>query len=70
MINEGIASNARLVVIGFRETAIDDHQSTASLDGVLAFGGMNGNVSIDDMTVQAFYLESIEDAITDLCRVA
>ena len=36
VIDEGVAGDARLVVIGLGETTVDDHQPTTGLDGVLA----------------------------------
>ncbi len=70
VVDEGVAGDAGLVVVGFRETAVDDHQPSACLDGVLALGGVDGHVAVDDVAVVAFHLEGVEDAVADLGGVA
>ena len=63
VIYEGVTGDACLVVIGFGESAVDDHQSASGLDGILTLRGVDGYVTIDDMTDLAFDSESIEDAV-------
>ena len=70
MINEGVAGNARLVVIGLRKTAIDNHKLAARLDGIFAATGMNGNVAVDDVAGLALYAEGIKYAVANLLAVA
>ena len=49
VIDEGVACDARRVVVGLRETSVDDHQHAVGLDGVLALAGMNRHVAVDDV---------------------
>ena len=70
MINKSVAGNARLVVIGLREAAIDNHKLAARLDGILATTGMNGNVAVDDVAGLALYAKGIENAVANLLAVA
>ena len=50
VVDKGVASDACLLVVGLRETAVDDHETTAGLDGILAGSGMNRHVAVDDVT--------------------
>ena len=70
MINQGIAGNARLVVVGLGETAVDDHQLTICLDRILALQGAHWHVTIDDVAVLAVKSEGIHDVVYHLFVVA
>ena len=59
VIDEGIAGDACRVVIGLRETAVDDHQHTVGFDGVLTLSGMNRHVAVDDVACLAFHSEAV-----------
>ena len=69
VVDEGVAGDARLMVVGLGETAVDHHKASASLDGVLTFRGVDGHVTIDDVTVHTFHFEGVEDTVADLCGV-
>ena len=70
MIDQGVARNTRLAMIRLGESSIDDHQFAIGFDGVLTFGGMDGNVAVDDVAVGACHTECIKDAVAYFFGVA
>ena len=64
VIDERVAGDACLGMIGFGKTAVNDHELSARLDGILALRGMDGYVTVDDMAVVALYPKGVEDAVT------
>ena len=70
VIDQGITGDTGLVVIGFRETTIDDHQLAICLDRVLTLGRSHRYVTIDDMTVGARHPKGIHDVVDDLLAVS
>ena len=63
MIDERVAGNARLLVVGLGETAVDDHQLAVGLYRVLAASGMHGHVAVDDVAVGMAHLEGVENPV-------
>lgn len=47
--DERIAGDARLGMVSAAEAAIDDQQLALGADGLLALGGFNGRVAVDDV---------------------
>ena len=70
VIDQGITGDTGLVVIGFRETTIDDHQLAICLDRVLTLGRSHRYVTIDDMTVGSRHPKGIHDVVDDLLAVS
>jgi len=58
--HERVARDARGLVVGLAEPAVDDDEHAARLDGVLAGGGVDGGVAVDDHAVGAA-AELLED---------
>ena len=44
-----VAGDARFGVVGAAETAIDDQQFAVGADGLLALGGLDGRMAVDDV---------------------
>ena len=66
VINQCVPGNARFFMVGLGKTAIDDHQFSRSLNGVLTIGHMHGHMSVDDMSVGSLHTESIKDIVYNL----
>ena len=45
-----VAGDTRLGMVSAAEAAIDDQQLALGADGLLALGGFNGRVAVDDVT--------------------
>ena len=63
MVNERVAGYARLFVVGLRESSIDDHQASTSLDGVLTTCHMHRHMAVDDVSVGVVNAECIENLL-------
>ena len=70
MINQGISSNARCVVISFCKAAINHHQFAARLNRVLALSDANWHVAVDDVPVLTFDAKFVHDVIAHVGVVA
>ena len=48
-IDQRVARDAGLFVVGAAETAVDDHEASAALDGALALLLLHGDMAVDDV---------------------
>ena len=48
-VDQCIARNARLLMIGAAETAVDDHETSPALDGALTVFLLHGDMAVDDV---------------------
>lgn len=70
MIDERVARNAGLLVVGLRESAVDNHQFSVRLNRVLAIAYVYRHMSVDDMSVLAYNIESVHYIVNDLFVIA
>ena len=70
VIYQGVAGDARLIMVCLGESAVDDHQLAVRLDRVLALGGAHGHVAIDDVAVRTGNAKFVHDVVDDLLLVA
>ena len=70
VIDQRISGNAGGLVVGAGEAAVNHHQLSASLAGILATGNVYGNVAVDDVAICALRSESIQNAVAHFGVVA
>ena len=57
MVYEGVSGNACLLVVCLRESSVDYHQLPVGLDGLLAVGHMDRDVTVYYMPVRPLEAE-------------
>ena len=70
VIDQRISGNAGGLVVGAGEAAVNHHQLSASLAGILATGNVYGNMAVDDVTICALRSESIQNTVAHFGVVA
>ena len=70
VINERISCNTRLGLVCLGETAVDNQQLTAGLDGLFALGYLDGNMTVDNVCMRPVDAELAQDAVAHSLFVA
>ena len=63
--DEGVARDARRLVIGLAEASVDDDESAPGAHSLLAVCGMDGRVPVDDVPSLGVNAKLLEDASAD-----
>ena len=63
VVDQGVAGDAGGGLVGFTETAVDDQQLAAALDGAFALADLHGNMAVDDVAVLPFQAEFLQQHI-------
>ena len=66
VIDQRVAGDAGRLVIGFGETAVDDHQFAIGADRTLALLCAHGDMTVDNMALCSFDLELVKNHVADL----
>lgn len=70
VVDQRVARNARLLVVGLRESAVDHHQFSIGLDGILAAHHMHGDVAVDDVAVGSRHSKLVHNHLGGLFFLA
>ena len=70
MVDEGVAGNAGFGLVGFGESAVDNHHFAVGFDGLLALQRPHWHVTVDDVAVLTFHSKLVEDVVAHFFVVA
>ena len=66
--DERVTGNAGGGLVSLAETAVNDQELPAALDGAFPLADLDGNMTVDDMTMGPFQAEFLQNEIAD-CRI-
>ena len=71
VIDQGVAGDARLRLVGFGKATVYHQQLTAGLDGFLALEGLDGDMAVDDVRMRTrLYAKLLQNAVAGFGFVA